>query len=302
MIQKPHVPWICSSTYSKDLIALSSEPNALKEIFSDRLYVALRDPSKAASLSELARTLALPTVVTHPSIILSPEQATLQRTLTAIRLNQTMQYNLPDDAVAPSNAYFMSSQEMETRFKEFPEALAATMEIAERCKFDLPIGRNLKCPLFLCLLESLQHNTCEIKPQKVRRHLYGEITPVIQARLDHELEVIATDGLRTDLPDRGRHHGFCQTNWSSILFTRLSSFLTCGALSGDHQPGPTAIEFIFRTLPESSPHHAARYRYRPVFAPQGLRSSSMSLTHTDRIVSQWSGRSTATVRARHWVM
>jgi DNA polymerase III alpha subunit len=72
------------STYSKDLIALSNEPNALKEIFSDRLYVALRDPSSAASLSSFAHTLALPTVITHPIYFLSPEQATLQRTLTAV--------------------------------------------------------------------------------------------------------------------------------------------------------------------------------------------------------------------------
>jgi DNA polymerase III alpha subunit len=48
------------STNFKDLIALSNEPNALKEIFSDRLYVTLLDPSRTASLSELARTLAFP--------------------------------------------------------------------------------------------------------------------------------------------------------------------------------------------------------------------------------------------------
>ena len=180
------------STYSKDLIALTSEPKAFKEIFSDRLYISLRDPSNAVSLSGLARTLALPTVVTHPIYFLNPEQATLQRTLTAIRLNKTIS-TIPEDAVAPSNAWFMSSHEMETRFKEYPEALAATMEIAERCNFDLPIGKSqmptVPLPVGVTAAQHLRN-----KATKGAKHLYGEITPVIQARLDHELEVIARMG------------------------------------------------------------------------------------------------------------
>jgi DNA polymerase-3 subunit alpha len=35
----------------------------------------------------------------------------------------------------------MNPQEVESRFKDFPDALKTAMEIAERCKFDLPIGK-----------------------------------------------------------------------------------------------------------------------------------------------------------------
>ena len=38
------------STYSKDLIALSSDPDLLFDIFPDRLYVSLNDPSQAISM------------------------------------------------------------------------------------------------------------------------------------------------------------------------------------------------------------------------------------------------------------
>ena len=180
------------SSFSKDLIALSNEPKSLKEIFSDRLYVSLRNPSSTASLSRLASTLALPTVVTHPIYFLRSEQATLQRTLTAIRLNKTIS-TIPSNAAAPSNAYFMSSHEMNTRFKEYPEALAATKEIAERCKFDLPIGvpqmPTVPLPAGVTAAQHLR-----AKAAQGAKHLYGEITPVIQARLDHELEVIARMG------------------------------------------------------------------------------------------------------------
>src|SRR5574342_332425 len=64
----PYTP--CSldviASFSKELIALSIHPQQLKEIFSDRLYVNLQDPSLANNLSDLADRLALPTVVTHP--------------------------------------------------------------------------------------------------------------------------------------------------------------------------------------------------------------------------------------------
>ena len=59
----------------KDLIALSSQPEPLREIFPDRLYVNIQDPGQAHSLFNLAHRLTLPTVVTHPVYYLTPDQA-----------------------------------------------------------------------------------------------------------------------------------------------------------------------------------------------------------------------------------
>src|SRR6266487_2742931 len=41
-------------SYSKDLIALSSQPESLIDIFPIRLYVNLQDPNRAQTLSKLA--------------------------------------------------------------------------------------------------------------------------------------------------------------------------------------------------------------------------------------------------------
>ena len=178
--------------FSKDLIALSTDPKSLIDIFPDRLYVALRDPYRAAALSDLAHTLALPIVVTHPMYYLTPEQATLQKTLTAIRLNRTIT-TIPKESAAPANAWFMSPQEMESRFKDFPKALNATVELAERCIFDLPIGKSqmpiVPLPAGITAAQHLRNKAAEGAKQ-----IYGEITPVIQARLDHELAIIARMG------------------------------------------------------------------------------------------------------------
>jgi DNA-directed DNA polymerase III PolC len=180
------------SSYSKELIALSSSPQTLRDIFSDRLYIALRDSSNAPSLSALAWKLALPTVATHPIYYLTPDQAKLQKTLATIRLNQTIA-TISHDALAPADAWFMSPNEIEERFKEYPEALNTTLEIKERCKFDLPIGKSqmpvVPLPEGITATQHLRNKAIEGAGK-----LYGEITPVIQARLDHELDTIARMG------------------------------------------------------------------------------------------------------------
>ena len=179
--------------YSRDLIALgSNQLEELKSIFPDQLYVALPNPSLAYSLSELARKLELPTVVARPVYYLAPEQARLQKTLTAIRLNQPLK-DIPPSAIAPADAYFMSAQEVESRFQDFPQALAATTEIAERCRFDLPLGvahmPTVPLPYGVSATQFLRQ-----KAFAGARTIYGEITPALQTRLDHELEVIANAG------------------------------------------------------------------------------------------------------------
>ncbi|MBV5347797.1 PHP domain-containing protein, partial [bacterium] len=116
------------ASHSKDLIALTGNPKPLLDAFGDRLYFALSDP--AQGIPNFARPVAV-----HPIYYLHPEQADLQRTLTAIRLNQTV-----DSVPVRSGMHFPSPQEMERRFADFPEALAATHEIAERCRFDFPLG------------------------------------------------------------------------------------------------------------------------------------------------------------------
>ena len=39
------------ASYSKDLVALSSQPQRLRDVFQDRLYVSIRNPGEANSLS-----------------------------------------------------------------------------------------------------------------------------------------------------------------------------------------------------------------------------------------------------------
>ncbi len=131
------------ASHSGSLIALSRANgyplDTLKDIFPGRLYLALQDPAVALPLADLGRRLSIPLVVTHPIYYLTASQAALQRTLSAIRLNSPLN-RLPGEAIAPAGAHFISSREMGNRFRGFRAALAAAQEIADRCRFDLPLG------------------------------------------------------------------------------------------------------------------------------------------------------------------
>lgn len=181
--------------YASGVIVLSDHIEQLpelKEIFADNLYAALRDPQRAMSLATLAPRLGLRCVVAPPVYTLTPAQAQLQRTLAAIRLNQPRD-GLPAAALAPAGSHFLGHAEVEGQFERFPGALAATLEIAQRCRFDLPLGQShppeVPLPAGVSAAEYLRQ-----KAEAGARRLYGEITPEIRARLDHELTVIARTG------------------------------------------------------------------------------------------------------------
>jgi DNA-directed DNA polymerase III PolC len=180
---------------AQDLLALAGEAaplEMLKEIFPKRCYLTLQDPARGLPLTNQARRLGLPLVAVHPVYYLTPDQAALQRTLAAIRLIQPLA-SLPPEAAAPAGAHFLSALEMETRFRHFPKALAATQEIAERCQFDLPIGV-AHMPTVPLPPGQTAAGALRERAEAGARRLYGPVTPEIQARLEHELAVITRMG------------------------------------------------------------------------------------------------------------
>ncbi len=169
----------------------------LKAIFPDRLYVELQrhtadDRPISTALAQLAHAAHLPILATHGIYYLTPAQAALQRTLAAIRL-VTPLANLPDTAAAPPAANFLDQNEMDALFEELPQALEASIDIASRCRLELPLGtaKFPQVPL------PPGHTAIQVLRQKAdagARRLYGKITPEIRARLDHELATIGERG------------------------------------------------------------------------------------------------------------
>jgi DNA polymerase-3 subunit alpha len=239
-----------------DLLAISNnqgDPGGsrlaqLAEIFQGRLYAAVSDPdgthhAQARQAAELAAKLHLPAAATQPVYYLDAKQSSLQRLVTAIRLNSPL-HQVPAGAAAPTGAYFITQAEMAARYKDFPEALEAAGEIASRCRVELPLGQphlpQVDVPEGLSATGYLRQQA-EAGAQRI----YGSITPDIQNRLDHELEVIAERGFEPvflivkDLLDYAHEQDIPTASRGSA-----SSSLVAHCL-GITTPDPLALDLYF---------------------------------------------------------
>ncbi|PAL24275.1 error-prone DNA polymerase [Sphingopyxis sp. GW247-27LB] len=144
--------WIDVVTHAEDLIAIlvpdiaNDEAAAhlaeLRGAFGPRAYLALalrRRPDDAArlhALDALARSIGVRSVATGDVLYHTPERRPLQDVLTAIREKTTI------DALGLRRERHMdrnlkSPEEMERRFVAFPDAIKASADIADQCRFDL---------------------------------------------------------------------------------------------------------------------------------------------------------------------
>lgn len=114
----------------------------LREAFAGRAYVALalrrrpNDQLRLHDLSNLAAQLRVPTVVTNDVLFHEPGRRILQDVVTCIRHNVTIDA-LGDRRERHADRYIKPAEEMHRLFGRFPEALARTIEIADRCRFSL---------------------------------------------------------------------------------------------------------------------------------------------------------------------
>ena len=171
---------------------LDSLLGRLHELFPGRLYVQLHGQAKTGRVGSerliaAAERNGLPSVVAPLVEYLFPDQENLQRTITAIRTNRPLA-QLGDHDPSPPGSYFVSAAEVYDRFSSFPQALAASDEIASRCEVVLPLGTprfpQIDLPPGMTSIQVLRS-----RAEQGADQLYGA-DPLVRERLKHELSVI----------------------------------------------------------------------------------------------------------------
>lgn len=94
------------------------------------------DRARNRWLDGLARSLGVPAVATGNVHSHNPERARLQDVLVAVRLGTSMQGSEPKRR-GNSTSSLATPEQMANRFKQYPEAIAETVRLAERLEFDL---------------------------------------------------------------------------------------------------------------------------------------------------------------------
>ncbi len=111
-------------------------------IFGDRAYVSLclrrrpNDRLRLHNLSNMAARHRVKTVVTNDVLFHEPGRRQLQDIVTCIRNGTTID-DVGFDRERHADRFLKPPEEMHRLFADFPEALARTREIVDRCRFDL---------------------------------------------------------------------------------------------------------------------------------------------------------------------
>ena len=160
---KPRIDWDLLAQHNEGLIALSAclggelptlinlnhpeealqRAGQMAQIFDDqRFYLELQEnflPEQAkanAGLMSIANELDLPLVATNDCHYLSREDSFAHEILLCIQTGKTM--DDPNRMRFPNDEFYVKSpQEMMQMFPDQPEAIANTIQIAERCNLDL---------------------------------------------------------------------------------------------------------------------------------------------------------------------
>ena len=183
-----------------DVVGARQVLSDFKDIYTaERFFVELMDhgiPEQARTwpqLEKLARELGLRTVITNDSHYTDQADAEAHDALLCIqtgsRITDTDRFRFtgPD--------YFVkTAAEMRRQFAAFPEALDATLDIAERCSATIEFGLDL-LPAFPCPPGMSEAEFLRAKVWQGAAQRYGDPVPTVVAeRVEYELGVIEQMG------------------------------------------------------------------------------------------------------------
>lgn len=236
---RPRVDWELLERYHRGLVALSAclageVPRAIvegeqtgddrrarevvaryRDLFGrDSFYLEVQENGLAAQrrvnreLVRLARELGVGLVATNDVHYLEQDDARMHDVLLCIQTQTTL--DDPNRLRFGSDQFYLRSpEEMAALFRELPEALEATLEIAESCQVELPSGQ-LHLPQFPVPeghteASYLRHLCYERLPAR-----YPDPSPEVKERLEYELSMI----------ERMGYPGYFLIVWDFVEFAR----------------------------------------------------------------------------------
>ena len=152
------------------------------------------DTARNRHLEALAHKADVPLVATNDVHYHCPERHRLQQALVAAKHNTTIEQALPH--IRPNNHLCLKSPEqMKEIFRQYPEAVANTVRIAQECRFNpagdlgytlpdatVPEGYTPRSYLERLCLEAAQRR-------------YGSVSPRVRQRLDEEFRLMELHNL-----------------------------------------------------------------------------------------------------------
>ncbi len=175
-----------------------------KELFGDDFYLEIqnhfidKELPVLQGMPRLAKELGIKLVATNDCHYIKQEHAIPHNIFISIQDKNSVKdiYQLK---YGTDQVYFKNAEEMYKAFKDFPEAIETTLEIAEKCNLKIELGKNY-LPHFP-IPEDAGVKTPDEYLEKLAfeglQRRYKTITKEIESRLRYELDVIKKMGFST---------------------------------------------------------------------------------------------------------
>src|SRR3989338_1056918 len=161
---------------------------------------------------KLSKDTGIPLVATQDSHYLRSEDSQAHDVLLAIqtdsRVDEAGRLSMRNDDYS-----LLSPDAMAQKFSDFPDALAETVRIADRCNVEITLDK-LQLPEFpLPLSETVEQHLKDLVQKKLPLRYSDVISPEISKRVEYELEVIGKTGFASyflivaDFVNWAREHG-----------------------------------------------------------------------------------------------
>jgi error-prone DNA polymerase len=192
-----HHGWAEEALERGDTSSARERAAALRDLFGGRFYFELQHhlrPEDARTILAqvaLANELGIPYVATNGVAYATREDALLCDVLTCVKYGTSLQK--AGTLLLPNHEFYLkSAAQMARIFAPYPDAIANTLAIAERCTFRLDKLAG-QFPLFpIPAGESSTHGYLRTLVAAGARRRYGDPLPVkVERQLEYELGIIA---------------------------------------------------------------------------------------------------------------
>ncbi|MBK8976474.1 MAG: DNA polymerase III subunit alpha [Planctomycetes bacterium] len=186
---------VCRHLQAGDTAAACRTVGELEEMVGKgNVYLEIMDTGVEAQkrvnplLVEMHRRLGTPLVATNDVHYVAPGDWVAQDIMTCIRSGKVV--NDPQRFRMPSRELYLKTREqMATLFRELPQAIEATVAIAERCNVEIKF-HDYHLPIFDTGSDEHPDDMFERLCYEGAKRRYGEITDAVRARLEYEIGVI----------------------------------------------------------------------------------------------------------------
>ena len=171
-----------------------------KEVFKDRFYIEIQAHPSIAVLADLtktqirlAREFDLPLVATNDVHYVEQADAEAQDALICVQTRKLVSDTKRMTMLDSPDFYVRSTQEMETLFKDYPEAITNTQVITEQCNVIIPQGK-LIFPAFPLPAGETEASYFSKLAEAGLKKRFKNVTPEHTNRLNYEMDIINQKG------------------------------------------------------------------------------------------------------------